>query len=154
MDGSMAAASSSLTLILLARAIRARVGEIPTNPGQRHRGSMDYHARRQLVAHRQVTFLATTTEDQRSHPCGVAVRLDSMWLYASALGSREHEGRMSLQNGEGQHKLSLTFLLRVLASHRSFQPINRDFESQRKMPDFALSRRQHGFESRWGYKIK
>jgi hypothetical protein len=77
-----------------------------------------------------------------------------VWLYTSALGSREHEGRTSLQNSEAQHKLSMTFLLLIFASHRSFQPIRRDLESQRKMPNFALSRRQRGFESRWGHKIK
>jgi len=53
---------------------------------------------------------------------------------------------MSLQKGDGQHMLSMTFLLRLLASHRSLQPIKSDLESQRQMPDFALSRRQHGFE--------
>jgi hypothetical protein len=42
----------------------------------------------------------------------------------------------------------------VCASHRRFQPITRDFGSFQKMPNFALSRRQRGFESRWGYKIK
>jgi hypothetical protein len=39
-------------------------------------------------------------------------------------------------------------------SQSSFRSIAKDLGRHREMPSFALSRRQHGFESRWGYKIK
>jgi hypothetical protein len=57
-------------------------------------------------------------------------------------------------NREGQHNLPTTLALGVCASHSKFAPMTRDSARCRKMPDFALSRRQRGFESRWGHKIK
>jgi hypothetical protein len=59
-----------------------------------------------------------------------------------------------VQNRESHHNLLTTFPLCVCASQRRFQPITRDLGGCRKMLEFALSRRQRGFESRWGYKFK
>jgi hypothetical protein len=59
-----------------------------------------------------------------------------------------------VQKGDSQHNLPTTPLKHICASRSRFQPIMRDLESCRKMPGFALSRRQRGFESRWGHKIK
>ena len=74
--------------------------------------------------------------------------------YAIGVGPRERGGRAPLQKGENQHNVPTSYLLCVCASDSRFQPIMRDLERRRRMPNFALSRRQHGFESRWGYKIK
>jgi hypothetical protein len=73
--------------------------------------------------------------------------------YASG-GIEEREGRKRLQNGDSQHNLPTTSPLNVYASHSGFQSIARDLGSCREMPDFALSRRQRGFEPRWGHKIE
>ena len=61
---------------------------------------------------------------------------------------------MPPQRAEKQCNLLTTFLLHVCASQSRFQLITSVLGRYRKMPDFALSRRQRGFESRWGYKIK
>jgi hypothetical protein len=42
----------------------------------------------------------------------------------------------------------------VCPSGGTVQPITKDLGRFREMPSFALSRRQRGFESRWGHKIK
>jgi hypothetical protein len=42
----------------------------------------------------------------------------------------------------------------VSPSDSRFHRIIKDLRKFRKMPIFALSRRQHGFEPRWGHKIK
>jgi hypothetical protein len=59
-----------------------------------------------------------------------------------------------MQKGDRQHKLLTTPSQHICASQSRFQPITRDLGRRRKMPNFALSRRQRGFESRWGYMIK
>jgi hypothetical protein len=61
---------------------------------------------------------------------------------------------MRPQKGDSQHNSPTTFLLHVYASHSRFQPITRNLGRCREIPNFALSRRQRGFESRWGHKIK
>jgi hypothetical protein len=61
---------------------------------------------------------------------------------------------MWLQKSDGRHSPSTTFLLPVCASQSKFRLIIRDLEKRGKMRNFALSRRQRGFESRWGHKIK
>ena len=61
---------------------------------------------------------------------------------------------MRLQKSENQHELPTTLSLYVCASHSKFQMTMRDLGRHRQMPNFALSRRQRGFESRWGHKIK
>jgi hypothetical protein len=76
-----------------------------------------------------------------------------VWFHALDLGSRERGGRTRPQKGESQHNTTTTLVLHVCASQSRFQPITRDLGSCRKMPGFALSRRQRGFESRWGHKI-
>jgi hypothetical protein len=85
----------------------------------------------------------------------VAFRLPLLWtapiLAGKGSGWRERGGRARLQNGDRQDKLPTTFVLYVCASHSRFQPMTRDPGRCRQMPDFALSRRQRGFESRWGY---
>jgi hypothetical protein len=75
-------------------------------------------------------------------------------FHALGLGSRERGGRTRPQKGESQHNTPTTLVLHVCASQSRFQPITRDLGSHRKMPSFALSRRQRGFESRWGHNIK
>jgi hypothetical protein len=75
-----------------------------------------------------------------------------VWLYRSGLGTRERGGRTRLQKGDSQHTLSTTLVLHVCASHSMFWQITRDLERRRMMPEFALSRRQRGFESRWGHR--
>jgi hypothetical protein len=75
-------------------------------------------------------------------------------FHALGLGSRERGGRTRPQKGESQHNTPTTLVLHVCASQSRFQPITRDLGSHRKMPSFALSRRQRGFESRWGHQIK
>src|SRR5829696_8457883 len=42
----------------------------------------------------------------------------------------------------------------VCPSQSRFRSITKDLGRLREMPSFALSRRQRGFESRWGHKIK
>ena len=75
---------------------------------------------------------------------------------SSALSSelRERGGRTRLQKSDSRHKPPTTLLLPICASHSRFQLIIRDLGTCRKVPNCALSRRQHGFESRWGHKIK
>jgi hypothetical protein len=85
---------------------------------------------------------------------GHSTNLPIVWCCASGLGSRERGGRTRLQKSENQHSPRMTFALHVCASHSRFQSRTRDYGSCRKMPNFALSRRQRGFESRWGHKIK
>jgi hypothetical protein len=77
-----------------------------------------------------------------------------VWSYALGLGSRERGGRTRLQKGGCQRNLPTSLVSHVCASHSGFEPIMRKPERCRKMPGFALSRRQRGFESRWGHKLK
>jgi hypothetical protein len=57
-------------------------------------------------------------------------------------------------NDANRHKLSTTPDCTVCPSDSKFQPIIEDLGRFREVPGFALSRRQRGFESRWGHKIK
>ena len=84
----------------------------------------------------------------------VAASLPIVWSDVSSLGSGERGGRTPLQRRENQYSTTTTFMSRVCASHSRFQPITQDREVWRKRSEFALSGRQHEFESRWGYKIK
>ena len=106
----------------------------------------------------QSTALGTNRPGQQRCSCRLTVErstnLPIVWCCTSPLRSRERGGRTRLQNGDSQDNLPTTFLSHVHASHSRFQPITRDLGKCRAMPNFALSRRQHGFESRWGYKIK
>jgi hypothetical protein len=106
----------------------------------------------------QSTASGTNRPGQQRCSCRLTVErstnLPIVWCCISPLGSRERGGRTHLQNGDSQHNLPTTFLLHVYASHSMFQPITRDLGKCREIPNFALSRRQHGFEPRWGHKIK
>ena len=64
--------------------------------------------------------------------------------------SRERGGRAPLQKGENRYKLLMTPNRIVCPGDSRFQPITKDLRRLREMPSFALSRRQRGFESRWG----
>jgi hypothetical protein len=83
--------------------------------------------------------------------CGYSAEV---WSCVSVLGSREYGGRTPEQKGEGQHNLPNDLLLHESASHSRFQLTTRDLGRHRQMANLALSRRQRGFESRWGHKIK
>ena len=85
---------------------------------------------------------------------GVSVSLLIVLFYALGHGSGEAEGRMRWQYGGMPHKLLMNCLFHICAGHSKFQPITRDLERLRKMHNFALSRRQRGFESRWGHKFE
>ena len=68
--------------------------------------------------------------------------------------SRERGGRTPPQKGGNRCKLPTTPDRAVCPSGSRFRSIAKDLESLREMPSFALSRRQRGFESRWGHKLK
>jgi hypothetical protein len=51
------------------------------------------------------------------------------------------------KRGDSGHNPAATFLLHVWASHSRFRLVMRVLGRYRKMPEFALSRRQHGLES-------
>jgi hypothetical protein len=85
---------------------------------------------------------------------GVAASLLTVWSRALSPGSRERGGRTIPQKGGNRCKLSMISDCTVCPSDSRFRPITKDLGRLREMPSFALSRRQHGFESRWGYKIK
>jgi hypothetical protein len=68
--------------------------------------------------------------------------------------SRERGGRTPLQKGGDRYKLSTIPNWTVCPSDSRFHPITKDLRRFREMPSFALSRRQRGFESRWGHKLK
>jgi hypothetical protein len=67
---------------------------------------------------------------------------------------RERGGRTPPQNGGNPCKLSTIPNRTVCPSDARFHPITNDLRRFREMPSLALSRRQRGFESRWGHKIK
>jgi hypothetical protein len=91
---------------------------------------------------------------QRKFTVDTAASVLIVLFDALGLGSGERGGRTRPQKGESQHNTPTTLVLHVCASQSRFQPITRDLGSCRKRPGFALSRRQHGFEPRWGHKIK
>ena len=84
---------------------------------------------------------------------GVVASLLTVWSHIKPR-SRERGGRTPPQKGGNRCKLPTTPDRAVCPSGSRFRSIAKDLESLREMPSFALSRRQHGFESRWGYKIK
>jgi hypothetical protein len=67
---------------------------------------------------------------------------------------RERGGRTPPQNGGNPCKLSAIPNRTVCPSDTRFHPITNDLGRFREMPSLALSRRQRGFESRWGHNIK
>jgi hypothetical protein len=69
-------------------------------------------------------------------------------------GSREHGGRTIPQKGGNWCRFSIVFDCTARPSDSRFRSITKDLRRLREMRSFALSRRQHGFESRWGHKIK
>jgi hypothetical protein len=85
---------------------------------------------------------------------GVAASLLTVWSNALNPRSRERGGRTTIQRGGDRCKLSKIPNCTVCPSDSRFHSITKDLRRFREMPSFALSRRQHGFESRWGYKIK
>jgi hypothetical protein len=68
--------------------------------------------------------------------------------------SRERGGRTPPQKRGNRCKLPTIPDRAVCPSGSRFRSIAKDLGSLREMPSFALSRRQRGFESRWGHKIK
>ena len=85
---------------------------------------------------------------------GVAVILLTVWFHALNPRLRERGGRTPQQKGGHRCKLSTILDCTVCPNDSRFQPITKDLRRLREMATFALSRRQHGFESRWGYKIE
>ena len=85
---------------------------------------------------------------------GVAASLLTVWSHASNPRSRERGGRTPRQRDGNRCKLSTIPDCTVCPSDSRFHSITKDLRRFREMPSFALSRRQHGFESRWGHKIK
>jgi hypothetical protein len=77
-----------------------------------------------------------------------------VWSRASTPRSRERGGRTPPQKGGDPYKLSAIPDRIVCASDSGLQPITKDLRRLREMPNFALSRRQRGFESRWGHQVK
>src|SRR5215204_1153482 len=69
-------------------------------------------------------------------------------------GRGEYGGRTIPQKGGNRCKLSMISDCTVCPSDSRFRSITKDLGRLREMPSFALSRRQRGFESRWGYKLK
>ena len=90
-----------------------------------------------LDSERRGTKLLTRQSD-------IAASVLIVLFHALGLGSGERGGRTRPQKGESQHNTPTTLVLHVCASQNRFQPITRDLGSSRKMPGFALSRRQRG----------
>jgi len=96
--------------------------------------------------------------DGRSRPQpvwspGDTASLLTVWSHALNPRSRERGGRTPLQRGGDRCKLSTIPNCTVCPSDSRFHSITKDLRRFREMPSFALSRRQRGFESRWGHKI-
>ncbi len=84
---------------------------------------------------------------------GVVASLLTVWSHIKPR-SRERGGRTPPQKGGNRCKLPTTPDRAVCPSGSRFRSIAKDLGSLREMPSFALSRRQRGFESRWGHKFK
>ena len=122
--------------------------------GCRSRMRLVSNRRLDLLRHlHSLLGLRTTQHGTLTLQSDIAASVLIMLFHALGLGSGERGGRTRPQNGESQHNTPTTLVLHVCASQNRFQPIMRDLGSCRKMPGFALSRRQRGFESRWGHKI-
>jgi hypothetical protein len=85
---------------------------------------------------------------------GVAASLLTVWSNALNPRSRERGGRTTIQRGGDRCKLSKIPNCTVCPSDSRFHSITKDLRRFREMPSFALSRRQRGFESRWGHQVK
>jgi hypothetical protein len=112
------------------------------------------HPLPQLLTTPQISASASTSTRDRPQPVwslGVAASLLTVWSRALSPGSREHGGRKIPQKGGNRCKLSMISCGTVCPSDSWFRSITKDLGRRREMPSFALSRRQRGFESRWGY---
>jgi hypothetical protein len=76
------------------------------------------------------------------------------WSRALSPRLRERGGRTPLQEDRNWCKLITISVYTVCPSYMTFRLTTKDLGRFREMPSFALSRRQHGFEPRWGHKIK
>jgi hypothetical protein len=76
------------------------------------------------------------------------------WSRALSPRLRERGRRTPLQEDRNWCKLITISVYTVGPSYMRFRLITKDLGRFREMPSFALSRRQRGFESRWGHKIK
>ena len=97
----------------------------------------------------EVARSSTTASSPR-----VPASLLTVWSHVSDPRSRERGGRTTPQKSGNWCKPSTIPDRTVRPSDSRFRSITKDLGRLREMPSFALSRRQRGFESRWGHNIK
>jgi hypothetical protein len=135
----------------------SRTMEMVTNRITAGESYLDYCNGPRLAHDSKISASASTSTRDRPRPvwrpacCGYSVNCVVPSINPQIEGAwRTHA---STKGGNRCKLLTIPNCV-ICPSDNRFRSITKDLGSLREMPSFALSRRQHGFEPRWGHKIK